>query len=104
MHIESMDFSKFVDRIRSKDLILDLRLKKSPEIALGHAVSTQFGEISWQGLGGTPFRPALMTEQPTPGKLARPVLFVQTPNRFANVAIVRERLCGQLATVSRLQT
>jgi hypothetical protein len=66
--IESLDFDQVVNKIRSKDLILDLRMKKTPEIALGHAVTTHFGEISWEGKGGTPFHPAKIDEITVNGK------------------------------------
>ncbi|CAI4224417.1 unnamed protein product [Auanema sp. JU1783] len=47
----------FVNNLRERDLVLDYQLTSDPFVQGGAVAMMAKGEISWRGLGGTPFNP-----------------------------------------------
>lgn len=57
----------FVNQLRERNLILDFSLLEEPTINQGTILMKSRGEISWRGLGGTPFFPPNVNIPPPHG-------------------------------------
>lgn len=64
---KNVTLTHFVQNLRDQELVLDYQLLSSPFIQAGSIGMMARGEISWKGLGGTPFSPPTMQIPPPHG-------------------------------------